>query len=82
MSSKIYLLIALLIYLAVAGFLSVRAALPKKEKIDSLTPKITPVDTNLFRSPVISQMRSYTQFGNLPVAISQEEQGKDNPFIK
>jgi len=80
MSSRVYVVIALLIYVATASFLSIRAALPKKDKIELLTPKITPVDTNLFRSPVISQVRSYTQFGNSPVTVSEEEQGKENPF--
>jgi|YelNatPaOPRAMG01_1025707.scaffolds.fasta_scaffold733335_1 hypothetical protein len=78
MSSKLYVVVALLIYLGVLGYFSVKAALPKKEEvIVSETQKIT---EESFKSPVLQEMRTYTQFGNLPVTIDKNEQGKENPF--
>ena len=78
MSSKLYVAVALLIYLGVLGYFSVKAALPKKEEVIVLEAQKTTEDP--LKSPVLQKMRTYTQFGNLPVTIDKSEQGKENPF--
>jgi len=78
MTSKVYVAVALLIYLGVLGYFSIKAVLPKKEEV--IVSEAQKITEEPFKSPVLQQMRNYVQFGNLPVTIDKSEQGKENPF--
>lgn len=87
MSSKLYLAIGLIVYLAVAGWFTLKAAIPKKSEIESQATKVEVVSEEKveekLNNPIVNKLKdpaNYIQFGLIPVQISKEEQGKENPF--
>lgn len=80
MSGRFLITLGLLVFLGIAGWFSLKYATPKKAEIDAQTPKIEIVSSDAFKNPVINQVKSFTQFGQLPVTIDKNQQGRDNPF--
>jgi hypothetical protein len=80
MASKFYLTLALSVFLAVAVWLLFRSSTPKPEEIQANKPQIEVYSDNIFKNPVIEQVKQFVQFGELPVVVDKAHQGKDNPF--
>lgn len=79
---KIYLILLLLIALGILFYFSLRAVSPTKverEKVEEKVKEIS-IDENIFQNPVVSQMKQYKEFGQLPAVLDKGQQGKDNPF--
>jgi len=78
--NRIFLILGLIIYLAVMVLFVAKAAFPKKEEIQAQVPKIEVVSESVFKNPIVARVRSFTQFGQLPVTLDKSQQGKENPF--
>jgi len=74
MSEKLYFLIGFLLCLAVGGWFLVKGLKTPT------TPSTPPTATASMESVSNVVDQSYTTFGNIPVTVKPEEQGKDNPF--
>jgi len=74
MSEKLYFLIGFLVCLVVGGWFLVKGL--KTPTAPTITSTATVSVGNV--SNLTDQ--SYTTFGNIPVTVKPEEQGKDNPF--
>lgn len=77
---KLNIIIPLVVIFVVVIWLSLRASIPKQAEITQVTPPIKVVKEEVFQNKVIEQMKSFSQFGNLPVTLDKNLQGKDNPF--
>lgn len=80
MKIKIILIVILLIYAAVTLGFSLKAAWPKKAEVESITPKVKVYTPETFQNKVVEQVKTYRQFGLLPVTVDPASQGRDNPF--
>lgn len=81
MTSKIYLIIALIAYLAIIGGLSFWLVSAKPDEIKTKVPQVKVVSDQVFKDPVLNQMKNFSQFGQIPVTVDKNQQGKDNPFV-
>jgi hypothetical protein len=81
MMGRFYLILALIVFLAGAVWLSFKASIPKPEEISAKKPQVEVYSEEIFKNPVIEQVKKFVQFGELPTAVDKAHQGKDNPFV-
>lgn len=80
MKGKTVITVVLFLYGLIVLGLSLNKAIPRKAEIESATPQIGLYTTGSFENNVVKQVKSYKQFGALPVTVDPGQQGKDNPF--
>lgn len=80
MNRKVYLILGLVVYTALVVWLSLRTALPKKEEI-IVEPAVRIVSEKIFEDPAVARVKTFSQFGQLPVTVDKGFLGRDNPFV-
>lgn len=75
-----FLGIILILVVAVGFIYYLIAALPKSREIESQKPQIEKIDRNILKSDTVSAVRSLEVNGQVPVQVSPDEIGRDDPF--
>jgi len=83
MNSKTIIIAVLIIYGVITFGLSLKAALAKKAEVEEITPKVSIYTLSTFESnaTTVNQIKTFRQFGALPVTVDPASLGKDNPFV-
>jgi len=79
-SMKTIITIVVLIILIGGGWFFYSKVRPTEEEIAGVSNKVLVVPTDILSNSTIDNLKNFRQNGTLPITVTPEEKGRDNPF--
>lgn len=73
-------IVVILIILLAGGWYIYSGTRPSKQQIEDQKTKVLVVPKDILSDSIVSQLKSFKQNGTLPIIVSPDEKGRDNPF--